>query len=166
MSRTYYDFLHFFCNKGVNQNNLFQASSLLSRDRNQLRTDEVIGGRVRTSDWSSNEANNAANQANQAINPNRRGGRWLIPYQRRKSILMLKDSTLVGNYQQVLFPFKLYLFNCAFCSRVSFGFVLRLLMHTGCKSNHVQLSMLGSKYHQEHLWLVAGTVMAYLINSA
>ena len=46
MSRTYYDFLHFFCNKGVNQNNLFQASSLLSRDRNQLRTDEVIGARV------------------------------------------------------------------------------------------------------------------------
>ena len=42
---------------------------------NQLRTDEVIGGRVRTRDWSSNEANNAANQANQAINPNRRGGR-------------------------------------------------------------------------------------------
>ena len=109
MSRTYYDFLHFFCNKGVNQNNLFQASSLLSRDMNQLRTDEVIGGRVRTRDWSSNEANNAANQANQAINPNRRGGRWLIPYQRRKSILMLKDSTLVGNYQQVLFPFKLRL---------------------------------------------------------
>ena len=65
--------------------------------------------RVRTRDWSSNEANNAANQANQAINPNRRGGRWLIPYQRRKSILMLKDSTLVGNYQQVLFPFKLRL---------------------------------------------------------
>ena len=57
-------------------------------------------------------------------------------------------------------------FNNAFCSRESFGFVLRLLMHTGCKSNHVQLSMLGSKYHQEHLWLVAGTVMAYLINSA
>ena len=122
--------------------------------------------RVRTRDWSSNEANNAANQANQAINPNRRGGRWLIPYQRRKSILMLKDSTLVGNYQQVLFPFKLRLLKNAFCSRVSFGFVLRLLMHTGCKSNHVQLSMLGSKYHQEHLWLVAGTVMAYLINSA
>ena len=59
----------------LNQNNLFKASSPLSRDMNQLRTDEVIGGRVRTRDWSSNEANNAANQANQAINPNQRGGR-------------------------------------------------------------------------------------------
>ena len=109
MTLAYNDFLHYFCNKVRFKKNLFQASSLLSRDRNQLRTDEVIGGRVRTCDWSSNEANNAANQANQAINPNRRGGRWLIPYQRRKSILMLKDSTLVGNYQQVLFPFKLRL---------------------------------------------------------
>ena len=43
-----------------------------------------------TYDWSSNEANNAANQANQAINPGQCGGQWLIPYQRSKSILMPK----------------------------------------------------------------------------